>query len=102
MTDAHAFEPSVAAVDAGAEITFTNEGDEPHSVTAYQDSVPAGADFFSSGGFNTEEAARDNVGDTLIAPGDAFTLTLDEPGTYKYFCIPHEDHGMKGEIQVGE
>ena len=102
MNDAHAFEPSVTRVDRGVRVTFANEDDEPHTVTAYADSLPKGADYFSSGGFSNEQEARDDVGKALIAPGDEFTLTLEEPGTYRYFCIPHEGHGMKGEIQVGE
>ena len=102
MNDAHAFEPSVAGVEGGVQITFTNDDDEPHTVTAYEDSLPNGAAYFSSGGLSNEQEARDDVGRALIAPGDEFTLTLDEPGNYRYFCIPHEGHGMKGEIQVGE
>ncbi|MDQ3954353.1 MAG: plastocyanin/azurin family copper-binding protein [Actinomycetota bacterium] len=103
MTSDHVFDPAfVEGSFLGQEITFVNESDEPHSVTAYQDGLPDGANFFSSGGFDTEQAARDNVGEALIAPGEEFTVTLEEPGTYEYFCIPHEGHGMKGEIQVGE
>jgi plastocyanin len=100
MSDAHAFEPSVATVESGVEITFTNDDDEPHTVTAYADSLPEGADYFSSGDFGSEQEARDGVGRALIAPGEEYTITLSEPGTYEYFCIPHEDHGMKGEIQI--
>lgn len=100
MTSEHTFDPDSVTVAAGSELVFTNDGEEPHTVTAYEDELPEGAEYFSSGGFDSEEAARDDVGGALIAPGERFTVTLDEPGTYSYFCIPHEDHGMTGEIVV--
>ena len=100
MTSGHTFDPQSVTVAAGTEIAFTNDDDEPHTVTAYEDELPEGAAYFSSGGFDSETDARDDVGDALIPPGERFTLTLDEPGTYSYFCIPHEDHGMTGEIVV--
>ena len=100
MTADHTFDPESVTVEVGTEIVFTNDGNEPHTVTAYEDELPEGATYFSSGGFDGEGAARDDVGDALIPPGEDFTVTLDEPGTYRYFCIPHEDHGMTGEIVV--
>jgi plastocyanin len=43
-----------------------------------------------------ELGAGDIVGD-----GDVSTVTVDlEPGTYEYFCTPHEALGMKGELTV--
>jgi plastocyanin len=32
--------------------------------------------------------------------GSAFVLTFDRPGTYEYFCLIHQDRGMKGTITV--
>jgi hypothetical protein len=32
--------------------------------------------------------------------GESFSYTFDEPGTYEYFCIPHEDLGMVGTVTV--
>ena len=32
--------------------------------------------------------------------GGTFSFTFDEPGTYDYFCIPHEDLGMVGSVTV--
>lgn len=102
MTSAHFFEPDEILVPAGTKITFTNEDDEPHSVTAYEASIPTAAAYFSSGDLSSEDDARANVGDGLINEGETYEVTLDEPGTYEYFCIPHEDHGMKGRIAVEE
>ncbi len=29
-----------------------------------------------------------------------FSRTFDEPGTYRYICIPHEGAGMVGTVVV--
>jgi plastocyanin len=47
--------------------------------------LPSGAQAWNSGDIN---------------PGQTFTHTFDTPGTYKYFCIPHEVAGMTGTIVV--
>jgi plastocyanin len=101
MLNGHKFSPVDFTVKAGETITFSNASTEFHTVTAYQDSLPEGAAYFSSGGATSEEEARGNVSAGLIKAGDTFTLTLSTPGTYKYFCIPHESAGMKGTIVVG-
>lgn len=94
------FLPPDVSVKAGEEIVFTNTSDEAHSVTAYEDELPQGADYFASGGFTTEAEARAEVAGSLLGPGDDFSVTLTEPGSYRYFCIPHEDAGMVGRIVV--
>ena len=102
MTSDHTFDPETLTVAAGTTITFTNDDDEPHTVTAYDEGIPEGAEYFSSGGFSDEAKARAAVGDALIKPGADYTVTLEAAGTYGYFCIPHEGHGMKAEIVVEE
>jgi hypothetical protein len=32
--------------------------------------------------------------------GGTFSFTFEEPGTYDYFCIPHESLGMIGSVTV--
>ena len=100
MTSAQRFEPTRISVSAGKTLIFRNGSGEAHTVTAYEDELPAGAEYFASGGFDSESAARDNVGDGLLTEGEAYRLTLDAPGTYRYFCIPHEQQGMEGTIVV--
>ncbi|PSP69167.1 halocyanin, partial [Halobacteriales archaeon QH_9_66_26] len=34
--------------------------------------------------------------------GETFEVTFDVPGTYDYFCIPHERAGMQDEFTVVE
>jgi plastocyanin len=100
MTEDFKFDPESIMVAAGTNVTFSNTTNEPHSVTAYEESLPDDADYFSSGGLQSESRARDEVGEALLDPGEEFEVTLETPGTYRYFCIPHEEQGMRGTIVV--
>lgn len=94
------FTPKTLTVDAGTTVTFDNNSEVGHTITAYEQKIPGDAAYFASGGFETEKAARNNVSKGLIAVGDTFTHTFEVPGRYDYFCIPHEGTGMKGTISV--
>jgi plastocyanin len=98
MTSAQTFDPDKLTVSVGETVTWTNGSSESHTVTAYE--PPAGTEYFASGEASSEEAARDQVAEGLLDAGDTFEFTFDEPGTYRYFCIPHEDQGMVGTIVV--
>ena len=100
MTSGRRFEPATLTISAGDTVSFSNDSEEPHSVTAYEEQIPPGARFFSTGGLPTEEQSRDDVGETLVQTDDTYEVTLTKPGTYEYFCIPHESQGMKGQIVV--
>jgi plastocyanin len=100
MTASQSFSPESVTISVGESVTWSNSSTEQHTVTAEEDSLPGGATYFSSGGASTEEAANDELGDALIAPGGTFTHTFDEPGTYRYYCIPHRDAGMTGTVVV--
>jgi plastocyanin len=100
-----AFDPPEVTVSVGEEVVFQNTSSRGHTVTAYEDSIPADAEFFASGGYESEQAARNAFGSQLggiIDSGDAYTYTFDVPGTYHYFCIPHEQAGMVGQVHVEE
>ncbi|WP_394324841.1 plastocyanin/azurin family copper-binding protein [Haloarcula vallismortis] len=84
---------------------WLNTSKQGHSVTAYEDDIPDEADYFASGGFDTEQAARDNWGNSsggTMFEGDDFTHTFEVLGEYAYFCIPHERAGMVGTVVVTE
>ena len=100
MTNSNRFEPADIQISAGEQIVFLNSADGAHSVTAYEDLVPRDGEYFASGAFDGEREARDHIGEALIAPNEEFTITLEVPGTYRYFCIPHESQGMTGRIVV--
>lgn len=94
------FEPHV-----GDRVRWRNTGMRTHTVTAYEAGIPDDATYFASGGFNSEKAAREawhERGGGGIESGKTFTVTFEVPGTYNYFCIPHEPTGMVGQFTVRE
>ncbi len=101
MVEGHRFEPGSLNVSVGATVTFTNDTDESHTVTAREGSLPDGADFFDSGGAPDERAAHRVLAEGLVGPGESYEVTFEVPGNYRYFCIPHESDGMDGVVVVG-
>jgi plastocyanin len=100
MTSGQRFEPDTITASVGEPVVFVNASDEVHTVTAKQDALPEGGAYFASGGFEDEDAARSNPSDGFVLEGETFEVEFDAPGTYEYFCIPHEASGMKGTIIV--
>lgn len=88
-----AFEPDEVRIKVGDTVEWTNEGIVTHTVTCdptkavSQESValPAGAQPFDSGDLTIDSVYK-----------QVFTV----PGTYRYFCIPHEDMKMIGTVIV--
>ena len=71
--------PCAHAGEAGNQVTFTNDGDLPHTATA-----TAGME----GKWDTD----------VLAKGDSKTITFDKPGNYYYICTPHPY--MYGQVIV--
>lgn len=95
MTNGRAFAPGEITVDVGETVTWRNGSLLVHTVTAVSDSateegsvrLPEGAEPFGSG---------------RLGPNATFSHTFETPGTYRYFCIPHEEGGMVGTVHVEE
>ncbi len=91
-TDALKFTPASVCLKAGGTVTWKNVGNIFHTTTdeaslaanSSDAAVPSGAS-----GWNQS-----------LNAGQSFSLKLTVPGTYKYFCIPHESLGMLGQITV--
>jgi plastocyanin len=89
------FEPETVHVKAGQTVEFRNTAVITHSVTddaklaedAKDAAQPAGATPFNSGD---------------ISPGQIFTQTFTQPGTYTYFCTHHESDGMVATVIVDQ
>jgi plastocyanin len=88
------FDPVGLFVDPGTTVRWVVDANV-HTATAYHPAngnrarrIPEGAEPWDSG--------------YLVNPGDSFEVTLDVPGVYDYFCLPHERAGMVGRIVVGE
>ncbi len=73
-----AFNPPNITVAPGTKVTWVNNDQAPHTATATD---PAGA--FDSG---------------TLQPGQRYSITFDQPGTYTYHCVIHPF--MTGTVTV--
>lgn len=76
-----AFVPSEITVKKGTKVTWTNEDDAGHTVTADKE------------GANTPQS-------TLLDKGESYSFTFDTVGEFTYYCIPHPY--MKAKVTVVE
>ena len=75
------FEPKVLEVAVGTQVVWTNGDEIEHTVTS---------------GNGDQDDGR--FAGTLAGKGTTFSLKLDQPGDFTYFCDRH--HFMRGEIRV--
>lgn len=95
MTNTLKFVPEKLSIPAGATVEWRNTSDLVHTVTADPSkaarpehvALPEGVAPFDSG--NMEVGGR-------------YRYTFTVPGTYRYFCIPHEGAGMVGTLIVNK
>ena len=95
MTNSMRFVPAEVRITVGQSVVWMNISSLVHTVTAdpalaknsADAQLPKGAQPFNSGN---------------VVPGQTFRHVFDVPGTYRYFCIPHEGMGMVGTVIVKE
>ena len=100
-----AFEPTRLEVSVDETVVWRNTNSRAHTVTAYEAQIPEGAEYFASGDYGSEQAARDAFFDSFggaIGSRETYEHAFSVPGQYDYFCIPHERAGMVGSIVVSE
>ncbi|MFB6350421.1 MAG: plastocyanin/azurin family copper-binding protein [Bradymonadaceae bacterium] len=93
MTNGLKFKPYKVTVKTGETVLWKNPSKLIHTVTfnpkfATEDEsvrLPPGAEPFGSG---------------FLKPDESFRHTFTTPGTYKYFCRPHESSDMYGKVVV--
>jgi len=98
-----AFRPMSKTVEIGTTVRWRNTDRGVHTVTAYDGGIPRAADYFATGGFDSEQAAKDawyNSTGGGLDPESSFEHTFEIPGEYSYYCIPHEAAGMVGTVVV--
>lgn len=85
-----AFEPAQITIAAGDTVTWVNNKMAPHNVIFDPSGVPGG------------KAIADDLSHSQMtfSPGESYSSTFSDPGTYKYFCAPHRGAGMMGTIVV--
>lgn len=64
-----AFSPAIVIVPAGTELVWTNEDDAPHTVRGIDGDSP--------------------IVSQPLDTGDSYSVVVERPGTYKYFCTLH-------------
>ncbi|RKD97523.1 DUF5059 domain-containing protein [Halopiger aswanensis] len=96
------FEPAEITISAGDTVAWEFVEGEPHSVTAYEDDIPEDAEYWASGDFESEDAAREGWDDGVgaVVDGQSYVRTFETVGEHEYVCIPHEAAGMTGTIVV--
>lgn len=72
------FGPKALTVPVGTKVVWTNDDDDPHTVTSEADAKP--------------------LKSPPLDTGESFAFTFDKPGTYRYFCSIHPH--MQGTIVV--
>ena len=80
MMEDNYFDQANITVPVGTTVTWVHSGNNPHTTTSY-----------------------DGLWDSGLIPGgsgQSFSFTFNEPGTYTYFCRPHEAQGMVGSVTV--
>ena len=82
--DDNFFEPGTVTIEVGDSVTWTNDGRLPHTATA--------AGEFDTGLLQPKDAVF--VG----SPGQSYTVTFNEAGTFPYICTIHPD--MTGTVVV--
>jgi plastocyanin len=71
------FTPATVTVEPGTTVTWTNDSDREHTVTADEGSFDSGT----------------------LPSGATFTQAFEQEGSFGYFCALHG--GMRGTVQVG-
>jgi len=97
------FDPARIEVSPGETVTWLNEGNRIHTVTADEDRIPSVQLYFASGGFQREIAAK--IAYPLkggLEHGGRYEHMFERPGTYGYYSIPLKGENVEGTIIVME
>ena len=94
------YDPSPLTIKVGDTVKWINVSGGPHNVAFYPDSIPSGAADALNADMPNRMAPLNGplVTDSLGAY--QVTFANAPPGTYKYYCIPHEAMGMKGTLII--
>lgn len=100
------FVPEEYETSVGETVVWKNTSGADHTVTADETSLPEGATYFATGGYEDQETAvdawhNDNRGGRLTTR-ETFEHTFEVAGEYVYFCEPHVHAGMTGRVVVTE
>ena len=87
------FRPSHPTVKIGTTIKWMNKGETVHTVTADPEQAPEPS-------WVQTPAGSEQMDSGYMSVGDSYSYKFTVPGVYKYFCLTHEQEGMRGEVDV--
>lgn len=93
------FVPASLTIKAGDVVTFHDVSGGPHNVQFYPDSIPAGAAAAVDAGMPDKTGP---LASPMVEAGASYTINFANAptGDYKFYCLPHQAMGMKGQITV--
>jgi plastocyanin len=93
------FSPANLTIKSGDVVRFHDVSGGPHNVQFYPDSIPAGAAAALDAGMPDKSGA---LASPMVEAGATYSVTFANAptGDYKYYCLPHQAMGMKGQITV--
>ncbi len=93
------FEPAQLTIKSGDVVVFHDESGGPHNVQFYADSIPAGAAAAIDAGMPDKSGP---LASPMVEAGATYSVSFANApaGEYKFFCLPHQAMGMKGQITV--
>ncbi|MFP8953534.1 plastocyanin/azurin family copper-binding protein [Natrialbaceae archaeon A-arb3/5] len=99
------FVPVEYEATVGETVVWMNTSDADHTITASESSLPEGAEYFATGGYDDEETAIEawhEYRGGRLETRETYEHTFEIPGTYVYICEPHVGAGMTGSVIVTE
>ncbi|WP_254862172.1 cupredoxin domain-containing protein [Halovivax gelatinilyticus] len=100
----NAFDPERYEATVGERVVWKNTSESVHTITAYESSIFDTAEYFASGGYESEQEARDawhSTGGGGFDTRETYAHTFETPGEFPYCCIPHEFDGNDDVRMVG-
>lgn len=95
LTDELRFVPDRVEIQVGETVVWVNESEKIHTVSTH----PAEARQIEHAGV---PQATEHFDSSNLGPGQTFKRTFTVAGVYKYYCHPHQDMAMFGEVIVLE
>lgn len=99
------YQPDFRVIVPGDTVTWRNDGDAEHTVTAYGDTFEGSSD--SSRCVPDPNPILGNDPDDCMDPGDRHSVRFSEEGTFEYYCKVHgnaavrPDPGARGDQPCG-
>jgi len=89
------FMPGSPKISVGQTVKWINKGETVHTVTDDPSQAP-------DPNWVTSPPGAEQLDSGYLNAGETYSYAFKVPGVYKYFCLTHEQEGMKGEVDVGK